>query len=79
MRWRKRCRYTHEELAKRLGKSRTSVTESLGPGTDARHRQKALSAGRHFPKSLLLQIVRQQSPEKMSALVEQLTRRALAR
>lgn len=69
-----RCGYTHEDLAKRLGKSRTTITESLalaGMPVEVRNlcRLADISA-----KSLLLQVVRQQSAEKMIALIEQLTR-----
>jgi len=70
----KRGRYTHEELAKRLGKSRTSVTESLALAQMPDTVRKLCRLADISSKSLLLQIVRQQTPEKMSALVEQLTR-----
>ncbi len=43
-----RCGYTHEDLARRLGKSRTSITESLALNGDARGGPEPLSAGRHF-------------------------------
>jgi ParB family chromosome partitioning protein len=69
-----KCGYTHEDLAKRLGKSRTSVTESLtlaGMPTDVRNLCRLADIN---SKSLLLQIVRQQTPEKMVALIEKLTR-----
>ena len=42
------CGYTHEDLARRLGKSRTSITESLALARHAGGRAQALSAGRHF-------------------------------
>src|SRR5206468_12377989 len=64
------CGYTHEELARRLGKSRTSVTESLtlnGMPEDIRNLCRLADIS---SKSLLLQVVRQNSPEKMTALVE---------
>lgn len=67
-----RCGYTHEDLAKRLGKSRTSVTESLslnGMPTDVR---KVCRLADIHNKSLLLQVVRQGDPQKMLALVERL-------
>ena len=70
----KRCRYTHEELAKRLGKSRTSITESLALSAMPRNVRELCRLADISSKSLLLQIVRQQTPEKMIALVEQLTR-----
>src|SRR4029077_13453312 len=67
-----RCGYTHEDLARRLGKSRTSVTESLAlhamPDTV---RDLCRLAG-ISSKSLLLQVVRQNSPEKMTALIEKI-------
>ncbi|MDA1185378.1 MAG: ParB/RepB/Spo0J family partition protein [Acidobacteria bacterium] len=67
-----RCRYTHEDMSRKLGKSRTSVTESLSlvaMPDDVRElcRQADISS-----KSTLLQIVRQTDPEKMRALVRKL-------
>jgi ParB family chromosome partitioning protein len=67
-----RCGYTHEDLARRLGKSRTSVTESLalnGMPEDVRNLCRLADIS---SKSLLLQVVRQDSPEKMTALVERM-------
>jgi len=66
------CAYTHEDLARRLGKSRTSITESLtlnGMPEEVRNlcRLADISA-----KSLLLQVVRQETPEKMTALIERI-------
>jgi ParB family chromosome partitioning protein len=69
-----RCGYTHEDLAKRLGKSRTSITESLALATMPAEVRNLCRLADISSKSLLLQIVRQQSPEKMTALIEQLTR-----
>jgi ParB family transcriptional regulator, chromosome partitioning protein len=65
-----RCGYTHEDLARRLGKSRTSVTESLAlmsMPTDVRTLCRLADIS---SKSLLLQIVRQESTQKMTALIE---------
>ena len=65
-----RCAYTHEDLARRLGKSRTSVTESLALATmpdDIRHLCRLADIS---SKSVLLQVVRQETPEKMTALIE---------
>jgi ParB family chromosome partitioning protein len=70
----RRCAYTHEDLAKRLGKSRTSVTESLAIADMPEDVRRLCRLADISSKSLLLQIVRQQSPQKMIALVEQLTR-----
>ena len=70
----KRCGYTHEDLAKRLGKSRTSVTESLALTAMPNEVRKLCRLADISSKSLLLQIVRQQTAEKMTALVEELTK-----
>src|SRR4051794_7226179 len=60
-----RCGYTHEDLAKRLGKSRTSVTESLALASMPDEVRNLCRLADIASKSLLLQVVRQQSPEKM--------------
>ena len=70
----KRCAYTHEDLAKRLGKSRTSVTESLSIAEMPDEVRNLCRLADISSKSLLLQIVRQQTPQKMVALIEQLTK-----
>ena len=67
-----RCSYTHENLARRLGKSRTSVTESLALAAmpeDIRHLCRLADIS---SKSVLLQVVRQDTPEKMTALIEKI-------
>ena len=67
-----RCGYTHEDLAKRLGKSRTSVTESLAlHGIPPEVRKVCRLAGINN-KSVLLQVVRQGYPQKMLALLEKI-------
>jgi len=69
-----RCGYTHEDLAKRLGKSRTTITELLTlSGMPPEVRKVCRLAGIHS-KSVLLQIVRQGDAQKMLALVERLVR-----
>jgi ParB family chromosome partitioning protein len=69
-----RCRYTHEDLAKRLGKSRTAVTESLALAGMPDEVRNLCRLADISSKSLLLQIVRQQTPQKMIALVEELAK-----
>lgn len=69
-----RCGYTHEDLAKRLGKSRTTITESLTLAEMPTEVRNLCRLADISSKSLLLQIVRQKTPEKMIALIEQLTR-----
>lgn len=65
-----RCGYTHEDLAKRLGKSRTSITESLSLNAMPPDVRKICRLAGITGKSVLLQIVRQGDPQKMLALVE---------
>src|SRR5204863_9965117 len=67
-----RCGYTHEDLARRLGKSRSSVTESLALNGMPEEVRNLCRLADISAKSLLLQIVRQDTPEKMTALVEQI-------
>jgi ParB family chromosome partitioning protein len=67
-----RCGYTHEDLAKRLGRSRTAITESLSlTGMPPEVRKVCRLAGIHS-KSILLQVVRQGDPQKMLALLEKI-------
>src|SRR5258707_9184421 len=67
-----RCGYTHEDLARHLGKSRTSVTESLALNGMPEQVRNLCRLADISAKSLLLQIVRQDTPEKMTALVEKM-------
>jgi ParB family chromosome partitioning protein len=69
-----KCGYTHEDLAKRLGKSRTAITESLALAAMPDEVRNLCRLADISSKSLLLQVVRQQTPQKMIALIEQLTR-----
>ena len=66
--------YTHEKMAERLGKSRTSITETLSLATMPEEvRERCRRADIHA-KSLLLQIVRQSETEKMIAMLERMQR-----
>ncbi|MGE5246333.1 MAG: ParB/RepB/Spo0J family partition protein [Betaproteobacteria bacterium] len=67
-----RCGYTHEDLARRLGKSRTAVTESLALNAMPEEVRNVCRLANIASKSVLLQIVRQESPEKMIALVQKI-------
>jgi ParB family chromosome partitioning protein len=66
--------YTHEDLARRLGKSRTSITESLALTAMPEDVRNLCRLADITSKSLLLQIVRQGDPQKMVALVEKIAR-----
>jgi ParB family chromosome partitioning protein len=67
-----RCGYTHEDLARRLGKSRTSVTESLALAGMPEDIRRLCRLADISSKSVLLQVVRQDTPEKMTALLEKI-------
>ncbi len=69
-----RCGYTHEDMARRLGKSRTSITESLALNNMPDEVKNLCRLADIHSKSLLLQIVRQGDPQKMTALIEKITR-----
>jgi ParB family transcriptional regulator, chromosome partitioning protein len=66
------CGYTHEDLARRLGKSRTSVTESLALTGIPDEIRNLCRLADISSKSLLLQVVRQDNPAKMAALIEKI-------
>jgi ParB family chromosome partitioning protein len=67
-----KCGQTHEDLARKLGKSRTSITESLSLTAMPEEVRNLCRLADISAKSTLLQIVRQASPQKMIALVEKL-------
>src|SRR5512134_3780614 len=67
-----RCGYTHEDLAKRLGKSRTSITESLSLNSMPPEVRKVCRVAGIGAKSVLLQIARQGDPQKMLAIIEKI-------
>lgn len=72
-------RYTHEQIAKKLGRSRTSITETLSLHRMPERVKEECRRADISTKSTLMEIVRQPSEEDMLALVraiayEQLTR-----
>ena len=69
-----RCGYTHEDMARRLGKSRTAITESLSLNSMPDEVKNLCRLADIPSKSLLLQIVRQGDPQKMVALIEKISR-----
>ncbi len=69
-----RCGYTHEDMARRLGKSRTAITESLSLNNMPEEVKNLCRLADIHSKSLLLQVVRQGDPQKMIALVEKIAR-----
>jgi ParB family chromosome partitioning protein len=66
--------YTHEKMAEKLGKSRSSITEILSLTAMPEEVRLLCRLADIQSKSLLLQIVRQSDPKKMVALIERLQR-----
>jgi ParB family transcriptional regulator, chromosome partitioning protein len=64
--------YTHEKMAEMLGKSRSSITEALSLTQMPEQVRELCRLADIGSKSLLLQIVRQETATKMTTLVEQL-------
>ena len=71
--------YTHEDLAKRLGKSRTTITEALSLNAIPPEVRKVCRLAGITNRSLLLQVVRQGDAQKMLALVEKITSQGATR
>jgi ParB family chromosome partitioning protein len=69
-----RAGLTHDQIAKRLGKSRTAVTETLTLNQMPEDIRNLCRLADIHSKSLLLQIVRQSDHEKMVALIERASR-----
>ena len=69
-----RCGYTHEDMARKLGKSRSSITESLSLTHMPEEVRTLCRLADISSKSLLLEIVRQGDPQKMVALIEKIAR-----
>src|SRR5690349_22288625 len=67
-----RCGYTHEDMARKLGRSRTAITEALSLNNMPEEVRNVCRLADISSKSTLLQIVRQTDPQKMLALVERL-------
>ena len=65
---------THEDLAKRLGKSRTAITESLALHKMPAEVKNLCRLADISSKSLLLQIVRLGDASKMVAMIERIAR-----
>lgn len=70
----KRSGYTHEDLAKRLGKSRTAITETIALHKMPDEVKNLCRLADIGSKSMLLEILRQSDPVKMVALIERITR-----
>lgn len=71
--------YTHEQVARRLGRSRTSVTELLSLNRMPESVKAACRRADITTKSTLMEIVRQPDEASMLALIEAIERHGLTR
>ena len=74
-----RFQYTHEQLARRLGKSRTSITEALSLNAIPDGVKDLCRLAEIDSKSTLLQVARQPDAQAMVALVERITASGMTR
>ncbi len=72
-------RYTHEEIARRLGKSRTVITEALSLNRIPDDVQEQCRQADISSRSMLVQIARQESVEEMRRLVERIKGEGIGR
>src|SRR5262245_33679182 len=71
--------YTHEKVAAKLGKSRTSVTELLSIGTIPEEIREECRQADISSKSLLVEVARQMSVEDMLVFIREVSRAKLSR
>src|SRR5438094_5779281 len=71
--------YTHEEVARKVGKSRSTVTEALSIAALPVEIRNICRDSEITSKSLLLQIVRQPDDESMRTMAEQIASEGLTR
>ena len=71
--------YTHEDVARKVGKSRSTVTEALSIASIPEPIREMCRESEITSKSLLLQIVRQPDDESMRTMAEQIASEGLTR
>jgi ParB family chromosome partitioning protein len=72
-------RYTHEEIARKLGKSRTVITEALSLNRMPEEIQERCRQADIISKSMLLQIVRLETIEEMHKLIDRISGEGITR
>ena len=72
-------RYTHDEIARKLGKSRTVITETLSLHKIPDDVQEHCRQADIVTKSMLLQIARQNSPQEMHELIDRISGQGISR
>jgi ParB family chromosome partitioning protein len=71
--------YTHEDVARKVGKSRSTVTEALSIASMPESIREICREAEISSKSVLLQIVRQPDDESMEAMAKQIAAQGLTR
>ncbi len=71
--------YTHDDIAKKIGRSRSSVTETMSLRVIPADVRRACIEGAITTKSLLLQVARQPTERKMLEMVERISQGGLTR
>jgi ParB family chromosome partitioning protein len=71
--------YTHEDVARKVGKSRSTVTEALSIASMPAAIREICRNSEITSKSLLLQIVRQPDDDSMQTMAEQISEQGLTR
>ena len=71
--------YTHDDIAKKIGRARSSVTESMSLRVIPRRSAESCVENGIVSKSLLLQVARQPSEKKMQELVQRISTGGLTR
>ena len=74
-----RFNYTHEEIAKKIGKSRASITEILSLAKLPENIKALCEDHQITAKSMLLQIARQEHPEQMKELAHKIAEEGYTR
>jgi ParB family chromosome partitioning protein len=74
-----RFSYTHEEVARKIGKSRSSVTETLALGDIPAPLRDRLDEAGVTTKSILLEVARTEHPAEQAALVDRIVQEGLTR
>jgi ParB family chromosome partitioning protein len=72
-------RYTHDEIARKLGKSRTVITETLSLNRMPEEVQERCRQADIDSKSMLLQVVRQETPQLMNDLIDRISKAGISR
>ena len=71
--------YTHEDIARKIGKSRTSVTESLTIASLPKEIKDLCRNASINSKSMLLQVARQSNSDSMSKFINQVSEQGMNR